>query len=277
MLCRELHLEIAGERLLEVYKAKCSLGAVNISYRETLALDNPFQLESKFEKDIFGKVLKCDITLLVSRIQEDKNVIDVSLSPFQIYQGSDKSVEQELGQTSGFGTTEQVQDAIEQGIQSALYRGPKLGFPISQLSIKCLFLGLYTPLLSSPAAIRAAAHACMREILDSQQGEILEPIMSIHVNTPSQYVGAISRDLSSHRRGIITSIDSDTQNMDDSSVTQVSRTVLDAKVPLSNLVGYASTLRGLSQGNGEWKMQIEGYSSVPRDQEEKLIKTIRGY
>lgn len=89
--------------------------------------------------------------------------------------------------------------------------------------------------------------------------------MTMRVSVPPQYVGNISKDLSV-RRGIIHSVEADGD-----------RTVVDCEAPLANLIGYASGLRGLTHGTGEWTMVLKGYGGVGIDQEENVLKMIRGY
>lgn len=92
--------------------------------------------------------------------------------------------------------------------------------------------------------------------------------MSMQINVPNQYVGAISRDLSGQRRGLIHSVDSENEG---------DRAVIVAETPLTHLIGYASVLRGLSHGNGECRMDLVGYSPVTAEEEGKVLKMIRGY
>ncbi len=242
----ELHLEIAGERLQDVYNAKCTLGKVEIAYRETCITNGiPISKVISYSKELFGKELKCDITLEFNSIEGD-SVVDTRISAESIMQGL-SDVPQELG-VSGFPTLHEIRSALHLAVSSALSRGPLEGYPVSQVSVKCTRLGLYSSPLTNLAAIRSAANACVKQALNSAEVKMLEPIMSIDITVPSQYVGNVSRDLSGQRRGLIHSVEA----------IDGERTLINAEAPLSNLIGYASSIRGLTHGNAEF---VQSFSS----------------
>ncbi len=162
--------------------------------------------------------------------------------------------------TGGYPKIEEIQNAIKEGINNGLSRGPRLGFPVSQISIKCVKLGLYSPTISNIPAIRMAAHVLTQNLLKSQSIIFLQPIMKVLVNIPSEYSAVVNRDLSGVRRAVIDSIDSEND-----------RTIISCFSPLSKLVGYATSLRGLTKGTGEWTMELEGYEKVDSDQEKELF------
>jgi elongation factor G len=177
--------------------------------------------------------------------------------------------------TDGYASLREIHSALYEGINAALSRGPKLGYPVSQIRVRCVGIGLYSSSLSTASAIRAGAHSCVKKLLsESPNISILEPIMNMQINLPNQYVGAVSRDLSGQRRGLILSIDSLPGTEGDGSSI---RTLIVAETPLAHLIGYASILRGLTHGNGECKMDLCGYAQVSVDQELKVLKLIRGF
>jgi elongation factor G len=266
----ELHLEIAGERLLDVYKAKCKLGRVEIAYRETIG----GQKTEKFlyDKEFFGKVMKCEIELEISKIETDdgigsatNNLEECVLDESKIYLAGGEGTSSRLS-LSGYPTIIDMNQALQDGVNIALSRGPKLGFPISMVSVKILSLGVFTSHFTTLAAIRSAAHSCLKKMMLTQPGFLLEPVMNMSVTLPSQYVGAVSRDLSGQRRGMILDVEG----------VEEERTKINCEAPLANLVGYASSLRGLTQGTGEWIMDLKGYQVVKREQEEAVIKMMQG-
>lgn len=161
---------------------------------------------------------------------------------------------------------DEIQSAIHDGVMSGLSRGPKLGFPVSQVHVEVQRLGLYSPALSTASAIRSAAYACVQKMLSEVDVKLLEPVMKMEVRVPPAYVGGITRDLSGPRRGMVNSIESIQE-----------KTVIYCTAPLSQLIGYASTLRGMTQGTGEWIMELQGYETIGAEKEAAVMKQIRGY
>ena len=268
----ELHLEIAGERLLDVYKAKCTLGRVEIAYRETIA-EGAIQEKFLYDKEFFGKIMKCEISLVVERMGTEEgiggatnNLDECVLTESKIYAaGGDAGSTTKLS-LSGYPTIIEMNQAVQDGVNIALSRGPKLGFPVSMVSVKLLSLGVFSSHFTTLAAIRSAAHACVKKMLATNSGFLLEPVMTMTVTVPSKYVGAVSRDLSSQRRGMILDVEG----------IEEERTKINCEAPLANLVGYASSLRGQTQGTGEWIMDLKGYQLVKRDREEEVVKMMQG-
>ncbi|KAI8899166.1 P-loop containing nucleoside triphosphate hydrolase protein [Globomyces pollinis-pini] len=259
----ELHLEIAGERLMEVYKVKCKLGKVEISYRESVTPETLSTFTLDYDREILGKQIKVAITLELSKSEKEMDIF-ADVDKEHIVQGSNPSIKQLVGGT--YPELEDIQQAIRDGIQNGLSRGPKLGYPVSQVSVKCKQVKLYSPVLSTIAGLRTAAHLCVQTLLKQSETQLLQPMMDMKIYVPPQYVGNVSRDLSGTRRGIVNGI----EIIDD-------RTCIDCTVPLSQLVGYASVLRSMTQGNGEWTMELNGYQAVNQDQEAGVMKSIRGY
>ncbi|KAJ3271068.1 G elongation factor, mitochondrial 2 [Terramyces sp. JEL0728] len=258
----ELHLEIAGERLLEVYKVKCKLGKVEISYRETIQASH---LESlKFSKEFFGKELKCDIQLEFSKSGSNDIEIDSRIKAKDIYQGNEPDLKLEL--IGGYPAPSEIQSAIKEGILNGLSRGPILGFPVSQIAVKATKIGLYSPQVSNISAIRAAAHTCVQNALKNTVSHLLEPVMQMKIRVPPETVGTVSRDLTGNKRALISKI----ENVEDA-------VMIECTCPLAQLVGYSSGLRSMTQGNGNFVMELEGYHVVSKDKEQDIIKSIRGY
>ncbi|KAJ3252236.1 G elongation factor, mitochondrial 2 [Boothiomyces macroporosus] len=258
----ELHLEIAGERLMEVYRVKCKLGKVEISYRETIQ-DSHLEL-MRFNKEFFGKELKCEIEMEFSKPAMNEIEIDTRIKGKDIYQAAQPELKLEL--VGGYPPLGDIERAIKEGIQNGLSRGPILGFPVSQIAVKVTKLGLYSPQISNISAIRAAAHSCVQHALKSTSTNLLEPVMKMKIRVPQQNVGVVSRDLTGNKRAIISNI----ENVEDV-------VVIDCTCPLAQLVGYASSLRSMTQGNGNFVMELEGYNAVSKDQEQAIVKSVRGY
>ncbi|KAJ3337639.1 Nonribosomal peptide synthetase 7, partial [Kappamyces sp. JEL0680] len=156
--------------------------------------------------------------------------------------------------TQGYPTLAEIRTAIHEGISNALARGPLQGYPVSQVHVRTTRLGLYGAHISNAAAIRTAAYTCTKQLLASSEMKILEPIMALKITVPSQYVGNIGRDLSSQRRGLIHSVEA----------IDGDRTVVDCEAPLASLVGYASSLRGVTHGTGEFVQSLAAWRIQPK-------------
>lgn len=257
----ELHLEIAGERLIETYKVPCTLGKVEISYRETTLDSSTYELN--YDRNILGTHHQCSVELKVESIYtEEGNSVIHNIENNQIL--IDTSVIPDLTNTL-FPNSGQIKKAVLDGINGALSRGPLLGYPVSHLKITLKNLRMVSPETSTTSAIRSATQQCIAHIL-KENAKLLEPIMSLKISVPPQYVGNVTRDLSGHRRGNINELEqSDT------------RVTIHASAPLSELIGYVSFLRGMTAGTGEWVMDLKGYHLIPSSKQDDFIKSIRGY
>lgn len=258
----ELHLEIAGERLLETYNVKCKLGKVEISYRETMIESGSHALD--YVNHILGTHQQCYINLKVESIYDElldggKQAVNDLV---QIIVDDSKIPDSKL---RGYASPSEIKQAIIDGIEGSVSRGPLLGYPLTHLRITLLRISLTSPETSTLAAIRAAAQTCLTQILAGKT-QLLEPIMQCIIHIPQQYVGNVTRDLSGVRRGNITNMDQEER------LAHVS-----CRVPLAELIGYASGLRGMTAGTGEWTMELSGYELIPLSKKAAVMASIRGY
>jgi elongation factor G len=259
----ELHLEIAGERLKDVYSVETRLGKVEIAYRETIK-NNMRPTKYSYDREFFRKPSKCDMEISIERDNSIDVEIDCNIQASQIYRGEQPDIQMDL--KSNYSTLADIQSALSEGISNSLLMGPKLGYPVSKIRVKCEKLYLYDPTVSTHTAIRAAAYSCTQHFLKNADTELLQPVMSLKIRILSEHVGAITRDITGTRKGIVCGIDSE----DD-------RTIITCMAPISELVGYASSLRGMTQGTGEVVMELNGYEVVNQMEENKILQQIRGY
>jgi elongation factor G len=258
----ELHLEIAGERLLDTYKVKCNLGQVAISYKEIPTQNNNLKLE--YESKALGLHQKCTIEFTSeSNFGPDNQGLTMDLDPNNIFIG-DKTWNQS---DPSYGSKAEIIGAIREGINGALSYGPLLGYPVCGLHLKLQQLILVNPTISNLSAIRAGAQKCLTNLLQSSAMDLVEPFMELNICVPSQHVGIVSRDISGTRNGTIMSIDT----IDD----LYSKIV--ALCPLSQFMGYSSHLASLSGGTAEWSMVFKEYQVTSSAQKEKVITQVRGY
>jgi len=153
--------------------------------------------------------------------------------------------------------------AVEKGCEEAMQNGVLAGYPMVDIKV-ALVDGSYHDVDSSEMAFKVAASMGFRKGCEQCQPVILEPIMKVEVVTPEDYMGDIVGDLN-RRRGKI-------QGMNDRGIAKV----VDAEVPLSEMFGYSTNLRSMSQGRATYTMQFVHYEEVPRNITEEIIASVKG-
>jgi elongation factor G len=151
----------------------------------------------------------------------------------------------------------------EQGMREAMENGVLAGYPMVDVKVQLVF-GSYHDVDSSEIAFKVAGSMAFKEAARRAGPVLLEPVMTVEVVTPSDYMGDVIGDLSS-RRGKI-------QGMDQRGDAQV----INAIVPLSEMFGYSTTLRSMSQGRAVYSMQFAHYEEVPKSKAEEIIAKVRG-
>ncbi|MDZ7705881.1 MAG: hypothetical protein U5L04_15515 [Trueperaceae bacterium] len=149
--------------------------------------------------------------------------------------------------------------AVQKGVEEALQNGPLLGFPIVDMKVR-LYDGSYHEVDSSEMAFKIAASMAVREVMNKGGASVLEPVMRVEVVTPENYMGDVIGNLNS-RRGQI-------QGMQPRGNAQV----INALVPLSEMFGYATDLRSLTQGRATFTMFLDHYAQVPKNIQDDLVK-----
>ncbi len=237
----ELHLEIIVDRMKREFKVEATVGNPQVSYRETIKTSA--ECEGKFIRQSGG------------RGQYGHVWVRYEPNPGKGYEFVDAIV-------GGVVPREYIA-TIDKGIQEALLGGVLAGYPV--LDIKAtLFDGSYHEVDSSEMAFKIAASMSLKAAKDKCKPALLEPIMSVDVVTPDDYLGNIIGDLTS-RRGRIEGQDSH------GNAQKVS-----AKVPLSQMFGYATSLRSNSQGRANFTMQFSHYEECPKSITEEIVKRRNG-
>ncbi len=233
----ELHLEIIADRLLREYKVQANVGKPQVAYRETIL--GSARAEGKFARQSGGKG------------QYGHVIIDVEPMPGHVgYEFTSKIV--------GGTVPREYWKAVDEGIQEALYNGVLAGFPVSGVSVT-LIDGSYHEVDSSEISFKVAGSMAIKEALRLANSALMEPIMTVEVTVPEEYTGDIVGDINS-RRGNIESL------IDRSGVK-----VIEAKVPLSNMFGYATDMRSKTQGRGSYSMEFSSYEPAPKNIAEEII------
>ena len=234
----ELHLEIIVDRLRREFKVDCNVGKPQVAYRET-AGKAVTHAEGKFVRQSGG------------RGQYGHAVIDMDPNE----QG--KGYEFVNAIVGGVVPKEYI-PSIDKGIREALNSGVIAGYPVVDIKVT-LVDGSYHEVDSSEAAFKIAGSMAIKDALKKSDPVLLEPVESVEVETPEQYMGDVMGNLSS-RRGKI-------EGMEDRRDTKVIR----AKVPLGEMFGYATDLRSQTQGRASYTMQFDSYEPVPKAVRDEIV------
>ncbi len=226
----ELHLEIIVDRMKREFKVEANVGAPQVAYRETITRTVEQDYTHKKQTGGSGQYAK----------------VKIRFEPLPAGSG----FEFENAVVGGSVPKEYV-PGVEKGLTAVKEQGTIAGFPMIDFKAT-LIDGDYHDVDSNVLTFDIAARACYREGIPKAGPKLLEPIMSVEVVTPEDYMGDIYGDLSS-RRGQIGTMDS-----------RGNARVITAMVPLANMFGYVSTLRSMSQGRAQYTMQFDHYEQVPQ-------------
>jgi elongation factor G len=237
----ELHLEIIVDRMMREFKVDANIGRPQVAYRETIK-KRVEKVEGKFIRQSGGKG------------QYGHCVINMQPSePGQGFVFEDKIV-------GGVIPREYI-GPIEQGIKEALENGVLAGYPMVDVKVELIY-GSYHDVDSSEMAFKIAGSMAFKEAAKKAQPVILEPMMNVEVVCPESYMGDVLGDLSS-RRGKI------------GGMTQRGEAqVIAATVPLSEMFGYSTKLRSMSQGRAVYSMEFAHYEEVPKSKAEEIISKV---
>jgi elongation factor G len=231
----ELHLEILVDRMKREFNVEANIGAPQVAYRETIR--RPVEQEGKYAKQSGGKGQFGHVWLKIEPNEgkgfEFVNAIVGGVVPKEFI------------------------PAVEKGLREAIKTGVMASYPVVDVKIT-LFDGSYHEVDSSEVAFKVAASMAFKDGCNKASPVILEPIMSVEVETPEDYTGDIMGDLN-RRRGILL-------GMDDNAGAKL----IKADVPLSEMFGYSTTLRSMSQGRATYSMEFGKYVEAPKNVMEKL-------
>ena len=239
----ELHLDILVDRLKREFKVEANVGAPQVSYRETFTKEA--DVEGKFVRQSGGRGQYGHVWVKFEQNDSEE--------------GGFEFVDKVVG---GVVPREYI-PVVEKGLEEALQNGVIAGYPIINVRAT-LFDGSYHDVDSSEAAFKVAASLAVRNAKDKCQPILLEPVMSVDVITPDDYLGNVIGDLTS-RRGKVES------QSERGNAHQVK-----AFVPLSEMFGYATSLRSNTQGRGNYTMQFSHYDPAPKSIAEEIIKKRNG-
>ena len=228
----ELHLEILVDRMKREFGVEANVGAPQVAYRETI---------TKIAADVEGKHAK------QSGGKGQYGHCVITLEP-----SGEGNGYQFLDEIKGGTIPREFIPSVDKGIQNTLKAGVLAGFPVVDVKVRLTF-GSYHDVDSSQIAFELAGSLAFKEAMRRASPVILEPMMAVEIETPEEYMGDIMGDVSS-RRGIL-------QGMDDN---PAGGKMIKAEVPLSEMFGYSTTLRSMSQGRATYSMEFKHYSEAPK-------------
>jgi len=243
----ELHLEIVKNKLVRDMHVDVRVGKPKVSYKETILASA--SVESSFIRQLGGRGQYAVVTLQVE-----------PYIPLDGQEGTPESIMFEDATKSGVLPREFIA-AVEQGVRDASTSGPLAGYPM--LNVKATLLdGKHHPTDSSDLAFQQAASLAFNDAVQKARPVFLEPIMRLAVTTPEDYLGAVTGDLNARR----------------AEITEMGQRghlrVLKARVPLSEMFGYSTQLRSLSQGRANATMEPHSYAPAPQQVADQILKFV---
>jgi elongation factor G len=238
----ELHLEIIVDRLMREFKVEASVGKPQVAYRETIT--KKVKAEGKFVRQSGGRGQFGHVWLEIEPQEAGKG-----------YEFVDA--------IKGGVVPREYIPAVDKGIQEAMDNGVMAGFPVVDIKVT-LVDGSYHEVDSSEMAFKIAGSMGFKEGCQKASPIILEPIMSVEVVMPEEYMGDVIGDLNS-RRGRIMGMDS-----------RAGAQVVTAMVPLASMFGYSTDLRSATQGRATYTMTFDHYEPVPKSVADEIVAKVKG-
>jgi elongation factor G len=237
----ELHLDVLVERMKREFKVEANVGAPQVAYRETIGKE--VEEEEKYAKQTGGRGQYGHVLLRVSPNEPGKG-----------YEFIDSVV--------GGRIPREFIPAVNKGVEEALTRGITAGYPVTDVKVE-LYDGSYHDVDSSELSFKMAGSLCFQHACKRANPVILEPIMKVEVVTPENFMGDVMGNINAKRGQI--------EAMTDRGMAKV----INAKVPLAGMFGYATEIRSMTQGRASYTMEFSHYAKVPNNVAEK-IKEDRG-
>ncbi len=234
----ELHLEIIVDRLRREFNADVNVGKPQVAYKESVKRET--KQEGKFVRQTGGHGQYGDVWLKLEPLEQGKG--------FEFVNGIVGGV-----------IPKEFIPAVETGVKEAMDSGVIAGYPVIDVKAT-LYDGSYHDVDSSEISFKIAGSMAFKECMRKAKPYLLEPVMDVEVTAPEQYLGDVIGDINS-RRGKIKDM-----------TEKGNLKIVKADVPLSEMFGYATALRSITQGRGAYTMQFAHYEEVPKSVSEKIVK-----
>jgi elongation factor G len=257
----ELHLEVLVDRMLREFRVDANVGRPQVAYRETIrrpVIDHVL----RFKRQTGGAGMFAEIEISIeptdALADEPRQILD-----------DEGNLTGEIGgyefvdQIRGGAIPREYIPAVNQGIREAMEGGVLAGYPLVDLRVR-LTDGSYHDVDSSEMAFKIAGSMALKEAARKAGIVLLEPVFDVEVTTPEDYLGDVIGDLTS-RRGHIGEMG-----------TRGNTQIVTARVPLSEMFGYATDLRSKTQGRANYTMQFSSYEQVPESLANEIVAKIRG-
>ncbi len=234
----ELHLDIIVDRLKREFGVEANVGRPQVSYKETI--EKKSEAEGKYIKQSGGRGQYGHVKIRIEPKKRGEGFVF-------------------LDQIKGGTIPREYIPAVEKGIKEAIAKGVVAGYPMIDMEV-ALYDGSFHEVDSSEIAFKIAASMALQDAAKKAGAHLLEPIMKIEVVIPADFLGDVIGDLSARRGQIEETMD------------RAGMKVIEAKIPLSEMFGYATTLRSLTEGRGTFTMEFSHYEKVPSSISQEIIE-----
>ncbi len=234
----ELHLDIIVDRMRREFKVEVNTGRPQVAYKETIIGES--EAEGKYIRQSGGKGQYGHAKIRIKPLERGKG--------FEF-----------INSIRGGSIPQEFINPIEKGVKEAMEKGVVAGFPLVDMSVE-LYDGSYHDVDSSEAAFKIAGSIALQDAVKRAKPVILEPIMKVEVIVPEKFMGDVTGNLNSKRGQI--------ENMGERSGLRV----VDAKVPLSEMFSYVTSLRSMTEGRGNYTMEFDHYAAAPKNVEQLIIE-----
>lgn len=235
----ELHLEIITDRMKREYGAKIKTGKPLVAYKETITKSLE-KIEGKYIRQSGGRGQYGHVVIKIEPLEREKG--------FEF-----------VNKIKGGSIPEEYVEPVKKGVIEAMEKGVVAGYPLTDLRVT-LYDGSFHEVDSSDIAFKIAGSIALIDGAKRSNPIILEPVMTLQTSVPSKFFGEVTGDINS-RRGKI-------EDMNE----KYNMKIIDAKVPLSEMFGYATTLRTLTEGRGSFYMEFSHYDIVPKNIKQQLVE-----
>ena len=239
----ELHLEILLDRLKREFKVECNVGAPQVNYKE--ALTTEVKHREVFKKQTGGRGKYADIEVVIGPASDHQKGLEFK------------------DEVRGGNIPREFIPSVEKGFNNAMFNGPLAGFPVEGLKVR-LIDGSFHSVDSDQLSFEICARQAFKHAAAKANPVMLEPIMSVEVVTPEEYMGDVISDLNK-RRGQVEGMDS-----------KAGARVIKAKVPLAEQFGYVTVLRTLSSGRASSTMEFSHYEQMPPNLAREILEKVTG-
>jgi elongation factor G len=239
----ELHLEILIDRFKREFNIEANIGQPQVSYKEALVSSTEFK--EVYKKQTGGRGKFADIQFEIGPVDDGEHGL------------------QFIDQVKGGNIPKEYIPSVKKGFQMAMQNGVLAGYPVDSMKIR-LFDGSFHPVDSDQLSFEMAAKIGFKNAARKVKSVLLEPMMKIEIVTPDDYLGEVTGDLNK-RRAILQGV-----------TAKVGVQVVKARVPLSEMFGYVTSLRTLTSGRATSSMEFDSYAEAPASVTEEVVNKTRG-